>query len=470
MTNSHIIAYQNIPEPFLTFSPEDDDHINIHPLKGLIEYGPYNQKLIENVFNTIRVATIGPEGTKNIITDLIGRLNTKHAPQERKTYLIDFPGFSNVFRKNIAISDNIHIEISREQEKEILNSEKPHKKLSDIFSNLIPKIYSNIYDFDILFIYLPEHWQSTFECKIDNEFDLHDFLKALCVGYNIPTQIIREEKSLKYKCQCSVMWHLGIAAYSKITGVPWKLAKMPSDTAYIGMSYALRNQEEKSKFVTCCSQVFDAEGSGLEFVAYETNNFHLGDNDNPYLTKEEIRKVMGRCLSIYQERNSGKPPKNIVIHKSTDFKEEEIDGCYDALKACERIELVQLQQNVPWKGIKIDAKQQVANYPCQRGTILQLDDSLLLWTQGDIVLSKDGGHFYKEGRGIPGPIILNRYAGHGSWYESAYSILGLTKMNWNSDSLYDRLPVTLEFAQKLARTIKRIPELEARPYQYRFFM
>lgn len=101
---------------------------------------------------------------------------------------------------------------------------------------------------------------------------------------------------------------------------------------------------------------------------------------------------------------------------------------------------------------------------------LKLDNSLLLWTQGDIVLSEDGKHFYKEGRGIPEPIILNRFAGHGSWYDSAYSILGLTKMNWNSDSLYDRLPVTLEFAQKLARTIKRIPELEAKPYQYRFFM
>ncbi len=65
-------------------------------------------------------------------------------------------------------------------------------------------------------------------------------------------------------------------------------------------------------------------------------------------------------------------------------------------------------------------------------TILQLDNSLLLGTQGDIVLSEDGKHFYKEGRGIPEPIILNRLAGHSSWYDSAYSKLGLTKMNWNS--------------------------------------
>lgn len=179
---------------------------------------------------------------------------------------------------------------------------------------------------------------------------------------------------------------------------------------------------------------------------------------------------MSRCLSIYQERNAGKPPKNIVIHKSTEFKEEEVDGCYDALKVCSDIELVQIQQNVHWKAIKVDGNNDIAGYPVNRGTTLRLDNDLLLWTQGNVDISQRGRHFYKEGRGIPEPILLKRFAGHNSWYDSAHSILGLSKMNWNSDSLYDRLPVTLEFAQKLARTIKRMPNLEAKPYQYRFFM
>jgi len=470
VNNSHIIAYQNIPEPLLTFNPEKDDCVSIHPLKGLLEYGPYNQKIIENAFQTIRVATMGPQGTQKIILELINRLKTKQIPQERKEYLIDFPGFKNVFKKDIVINSEINIEISSEQEKNILSAEKPYRELAKLFSQLVIKLSNNKYDFDILYIYLPQKWLPTFECKEDEEFDLHDYIKALCVGYGIPTQIIREDKSLQYPCQCSVMWHLGIATYSKITGVPWKLAQMPFDTAYIGMSYALRNQQEKSKFVTCCSQVFDAEGSGLEFVAYETNDYKFESRDNPYLSKEEIRRVMTRCLSIYQKRNAGKAPKNIVIHKSTEFKEDEIDGCYDALKVCKDIELVQIQQNVHWKGIKVEGKNNIAGYPINRGTALRLDNDILLWTQGDTDLSRNGRHFYKEGRGIPEPILLKRFSGHGSWYDSAYSILGLSKMNWNSDSLYDRLPVTLEFAQKLARTIKRMPNLEAKPYQYRFFM
>lgn len=96
---SHLIAYQNIPEPLLTFNPERDDYTSMHPLKGLIEYGPYNQKLIGNAFTTIRVATIGPRGTQKVISELINKLKSSQIPQERKEYLIDFPGFKNVFKK-----------------------------------------------------------------------------------------------------------------------------------------------------------------------------------------------------------------------------------------------------------------------------------------------------------------------------------------------------------------------------------
>ena len=49
-------------------------------------------------------------------------------------------------------------------------------------------------------------------------------------------------------------------------------------------------------------------------------------------------------------------------------------------------------------------------------------------------------------------------------------LLGLTKMNWNNDSLYDRLPVTLSYASVLARVVKRLGTLSSSPYDFRFFM
>jgi hypothetical protein len=50
------------------------------------------------------------------------------------------------------------------------------------------------------------------------------------------------------------------------------------------------------------------------------------------------------------------------------------------------------------------------------------------------------------------------------------AVLGLTKMDWNNDALYDYLPVTLSYASVLARTVKRMPSIAPRLYEFRLFM
>jgi hypothetical protein len=43
-------------------------------------------------------------------------------------------------------------------------------------------------------------------------------------------------------------------------------------------------------------------------------------------------------------------------------------------------------------------------------------------------------------------------------------------MDWNNDSLYDPLPVTVSYSKVLARVLKRIDSLGTTPYQFRFFV
>jgi hypothetical protein len=43
-------------------------------------------------------------------------------------------------------------------------------------------------------------------------------------------------------------------------------------------------------------------------------------------------------------------------------------------------------------------------------------------------------------------------------------------MDWNTDSLYARLPVTVGFAQTLARVIKRMDALGSRVFPFRLFI
>ena len=93
----------------------------------------------------------------------------------------------------------------------------------------------------------------------------------------------------------------------------------------------------------------------------------------------------------------------------------------------------------------------------------------LLWIHGDVQGITPRSYF-KGARSTPKPVRLVRHAGHGPWDDTVRAVLGLSKMNWNNDSLYDSLPVTMAYAKVLARVVKRMPSLGSTPYQFRFFM
>lgn len=141
--------------------------------------------------------------------------------------------------------------------------------------------------------------------------------------------------------------------------------------------------------------------------------------------------------------------------------------------------LYKCSRDVAWRGVHIDppygrnaTKGVASGYPVWRGSYVTLSGrDVLLWTQGNTPAVVGGGrNYYKEGKGIPSPLLLTRFAGHGGWDEGCHAVLGLTKMDWNNDGLYNRLPVTMSYASVLARTIKRMPHVGTRPYEFRFFM
>jgi hypothetical protein len=112
-------------------------------------------------------------------------------------------------------------------------------------------------------------------------------------------------------------------------------------------------------------------------------------------------------------------------------------------------------------------------YAVDRGTAFQLDDrSVLVWVSGSARAASLSGHgnYLQGGKGTRRPLLLTRDAGRGPLTYIAVQVLALRKMDWNNDALYDSLPVTLRYAQTLARTIKHIPALTSCPYDYRLFM
>ncbi|MBI5541449.1 MAG: hypothetical protein HY951_15395 [Bacteroidia bacterium] len=459
-----------IDEPRLMFEAFTSNPYHIHPLRGLVEFGPYSQKLAP--IDKIRIGVICPYNCFHIVNNLFSELSKSHNPQERIKYLPVFKSFEHIFKTKLELLDekqSIQIDGLKLQN----TTNKSYIVLSQELSNAINSMAQRKQDFDVLFVYLPEQWREGFE-DIETGFDLHDFLKAKTAILNIPTQILRESKVINYKCRCSVMWRLSIALYVKAGGVPWKLGFLDEETAFIGLSYSSRYnpQTEQFDFTTCCSQVFDSDGTGLEFIAYDAGEIDFRVGDNPFLTRAEMRKVMSKSLSLYQKRHSGRAPKKLIVHKTSYFSKNEIDGAFDAIPSNIKLELLQIVDHSNWRGINYindTGKTVVDRGPIERGTYVSTGaNEVMLWTQGNVFLGNE--RFFKEGKNIPSPLTIKRFAGEGGWNQNCLAIMGLTKMNWNHDALYDRLPVTLGYAKVLATTIKRMNNLVNKPYEFRYFM
>ena len=470
---SQVTPHLWFPEPVLAFHPDRPSDQSRHPLRGLRDHGPHSSGLVPD---PIRVATLAPNGESDRIFNFMRNLKWAFTPRERTDYLPRWPGFKNVFGLRMsAAGGSCHDETSSHLDTELESSPQPHVTLAEHLVRAIQRLEARRNDFDVLFIYVPARWKRGFVGGPNDDFDLHDHLKAYTAARSVPIQLVREDSAIAYHCKASVMWRIGLALYAKAGGIPWKLADSDPETAYIGISYAVRTiDSDLPRFVTCCSQVFDSDGAGLEFVAYDAHEVEI-QRDNPYLSRNEMFRVMARSMDLYRRRHAGRSPRRVMVHKTTEFKFEEVDGCMEALHLCENVDLVQIIQDVAWRGVRIDenprAKKGIpANFPVSRGTVLGLGPrEALLWTHGNV----DGitnRSFFQGSRSTPRPIRLVRHAGHGPWDDTVRAILGLSKMNWNNDSLYDPLPVTLAYAKVLARVVKRIPNLGSKPYQFRFFM
>jgi hypothetical protein len=473
-------SYEPIPEPELQFHPDRETDADTHPLRGLLTYGPYSRGLPLTASDPIRLAVICPAESLEHCATLVNELRSRQAPRERKQYLVDFPGMSQVFGVGLDLPrDPTDPRVGRLSQSELsaaMRETKPHERLAELLHRALRRMTMVRAQFDVLLLYLPEDLTPGFLSPKEDElsdFDLHDSVKALCSSLQVPLQVLNED-AFSYFCRCSVAWRLSMALYVKAGGVPWKLRGFEDRHAYVGLSYCLR-KSSRTNFVTCCSQLFDAGGTNLQFILYETQDGRY-EGDNPYLPRGEMYRVMARTMALYQKQK-GQVPTRLVVHKTTHFTDQERDGCNDALGSVDDLELLTVTQTSPWHGVRIDAPRNTnktkgtpASYPLERGASLPIGFyDYLLWTQG-VCRSVGNGRFFKEGKGIPRPLVITRHQGRGGSHEGAREILGLTKMNWNNDSLYDRIPATISYASILARVVKRMGSLSQIPYDFRYFM
>lgn len=470
--HDELSAYCILPEPALLFAGGKTD---THPLRGLITNGPYSHDL--GFPAHVRLAYLAPSDHMNRIESIVGEMQVKAQVREAQNYYLEYPGFEDVFRVPL-VPANDALKFSPSDECLRLAQAQDGEGLVRELVHAIGTTLVKRRSFDALMVYLPPEWKSAF---MYDGFNLHDRLKALIAPLGIPVQVINETVFSR-TCRAQVMWGIGVALYAKANGIPWKLANFDRDEAYIGLSYAMRKHQDGMEYSTCCSQIFDPDGTGFQFVAYDTREFETDRKGNPYLSYQEMMSVLSRSLLLYQNGHYAHVPRKIFVHKSTPFTEEEIQGALDAFGSKTEVELIQVIRRTEWLGLKVDPPQRAgekakpAGYPLDRGSYLPLSETeCLLWTQGSVsgVNAQHANRpVFKEAvfKPIPTPILLRRWSGAGGWHDTCLSIYSLTKCDWNNNTLYKTLPATLVYSQRFANVVKGTPEIVDDVYDYRFFM
>ncbi len=413
------------------------------------------------------------------------------AKESRKKNLFPrFPGFNTQhgFHSEILTDQNIQGKISSNTFSELsgLTPDEKTKKAVEIFINEIEYIVSKNHKLDVILCAIPKQLAEQLSVTEDEEgeggtqprqvkskYDFRRLLKAESLKFRKPIQIVLPstyDNSVKKKFhigsnaegslqdEATRAWNFYTALYYKAGGVPWRLLRNPTDyqTCFIGVSFYRSLDEETLQ--TSVAQVFNERGEGIIIRggAAKTSK----DDKQIHLDADGAKKLIANALLKYKQEHKTKPAR-VVIHKTSDFDQNEIDGFVAAIRD-EGIELFDFLSLTK----SLTRLHRNGKYPPLRGTFWDLDDeNKILYTKGSVDLFQTYPGLY-----VPKTLKM-RIAYHEQTPKYlATEILALTKMNWNNTQLDNSMPITIKAARQVSEIIKYIDDNGYIEPSYSFYM
>lgn len=293
----------------------------------------------------------------------------------------------------------------------------------------------------------------------------YNILKILGMKYKIPTQLIKE-KTLDFRVdedKVTVAWNIAVALYYKARGLPWKFSVFEDDVCYVGISFYRDFQEHSVILNTSMAQIVLSTGESyiLRGESFEYDRYQYDDR-KPHLDEFRARKMIDTVLDHYQIIR-GNYPRRIVLYKTSNYIDEEINGFYKNKGKIVDIDMITINQKNPFRLYRAHSK-----YSVIRGTLVKNKDqkSGFLFTFGHIPVLET-----LPGMRIANPIEIRQFTENSSLELISKEILKLSRLDWNSIKYCQKLPVTLAFSGRLKDILaERRTEESVIKTQYMFYM
>ena len=466
-----------LKEPALIFSNKQSTGYikDTHPLRGLVSNRPFDFPITSTgLFPSVKVGVICPGRESTMLSSYLSRGQISQKPTKTEMdYLIDYPGFSSAYGLPLEMpqsGDSTWINCS--DVNGALDDRNGSIELSRLLQSSVNSLEASNKP-NVIIIFIPTRWKRYREYHTDQEdFDLHDYIKAYCVQRGISTQFI-EEDTLKNGLQCRIWWWLSLAIYAKAMRTPWVVDTLDSDTAFVGLGFSVRHNHTNKNIVLGCGHIYNSHGEGLQYRLSPIQD-PIWVDQNPFMSFEDARNLGETIRQLFYE-TAMKLPRRVVIHKQTAFRKEEREGLRTGLGGINDIEMLEVNFDSALRYVASVRRQNghfdEDNFPVKRGTIVQLDDySFLLWVHGSTDSIQRGFRYFKGKRRIPTPIRITRYSGNSDINVVGNEILALSKMNWNSADMYSQLPATIESSREIARIGSLLQRFGPVSYDYRLFI
>jgi hypothetical protein len=467
-----------LPEPRLIFA--NGEHIC--PRRGIATYGVFDQTQ-DTRRSEVHVGGVGSSECMEMLGDWLERCKAGiEAPKDAKQERLKLPfcGFNKDagFGADLKFSDGLSRSIRNSDIAEIVaiasRIERVEAAVELYLENI--KFLAQNRHVDVIICVIPEKLYKVIstegagaeetldDAEQSEELNFRRSLKARAMPLGKPLQLIRQvnidkTKSAGQQDDATKAWNICTALYYKSgPTIPWKLEQESSRGTSCAVGIAFYRSRDRQTLCTSLAQIFDELGNGL--ILRGTPVDIDKDDLSPRLSTQQAYDLIKAALKEYRVAMRNFPAR-LVIHKSSNFTADELDGIESAARDLhiDAVDFITI----------LDSRLRLfrdGNYPPFRGTLAHVEDNrLLLYSRGSVWYYQTYPGMY-----VPQPIELRIVKSEESPLLIAREILGLTKMNWNNTQFDGKYPVTLGCARKVGEIMKYLSEADVPQIRYGYYM